>query len=140
MDAIQGDAGTSANMNMNEVIANRAGELLGSPKGSYVLIHPNDHVNMAQSTNDVIPSAGKLTVLDLLVPLEKSLARLEKELSKKAEEFDDVITMGALSFRMLFLYVLDKYFMVMHRWFSEIENVLKKVIKKCTQLILAERQ
>ena len=94
VDAIQGGAGTSANMNMNEVIANRAGELLGSPKGSYVLIHPNDHVNMAQSTNDVIPSAGKLTVLDLLVPLEKSLARLEKELSKKAEEFDDVITMG----------------------------------------------
>ncbi len=94
VDAIQGGAGTSANMNMNEVIANRAGELLGSPKGSYVLIHPNDHVNMAQSTNDVIPTTGKLTVLDLLVPLEKSLTRLEKELAKKAEEFDDVITMG----------------------------------------------
>lgn len=94
VDAIQGGAGTSANMNMNEVIANRAGELLGSPKGSYVLIHPNDHVNMAQSTNDVIPTAGKLTVLDLLVPLEKSLTRLENELAKKAEEFDDVITMG----------------------------------------------
>ena len=52
VDAIQGGAGTSANMNMNEVIANRAGELLGCPKGSYKMVHPNDHVNMAQSTND----------------------------------------------------------------------------------------
>ena len=94
VDAIQGGAGTSANMNMNEVIANRAGEILGCPKGSYKLVHPNDHVNMAQSTNDVIPTAGKLTVLDLLAPLEKALLRLEKELSKKAAEFDDVITMG----------------------------------------------
>ena len=94
VDAIQGGAGTSANMNMNEVIANRAGEILGCPKGSYKMVHPNDHVNMAQSTNDVIPTAGKLTVLDLLAPLEKALIRLEKELAKKAEEFDDVITMG----------------------------------------------
>ena len=94
VDAIQGGAGTSANMNMNEVIANRAGEILGCPKGSYKMVHPNDHVNMAQSTNDVIPTAGKLTVLDLLAPLEKALVRLEKELAKKAEEFDDVITMG----------------------------------------------
>ena len=86
VDAIQGGAGTSANMNMNEVIANRAGEILGCPKGSYKMVHPNDHVNMAQSTNDVIPTAGKLTVLDLLAPLEKALVRLEKELAKKAEE------------------------------------------------------
>ena len=94
VDAIQGGAGTSANKNMNEVIANRAGEILGCPKGSYKMVHPNDHVNMAQSTNDVIPTAGKLTVLDLLAPLEKALGRLERELAKKAEEFDDVITMG----------------------------------------------
>lgn len=55
VDAIQGGAGTSANMNMNEVVANRAGELLGDTKGNYTMVHPNDHVNMAQSTNDVIP-------------------------------------------------------------------------------------
>ena len=90
----QTGSGTQSNMNMNEVIANRAGEILGCPKGSYKMVHPNDHVNMAQSTNDVIPTAGKLTVLDLLAPLEKALVRLEKELAKKAEEFDDVITMG----------------------------------------------
>ncbi len=92
VDAIQGGAGTSANMNMNEVMANRANEWMGGRKGDYSLIHPNDHVNMAQSTNDVIPTAGKLTVLDLFAPLlEKALVRLEKELAKKAEEFDDVI-------------------------------------------------
>ena len=63
VDAIQGGAGTSANMNANEVIANRAIEILGGTKGDYSLVHPNDHVNMAQSTNDIIPSAGKLTAI-----------------------------------------------------------------------------
>lgn len=94
VDAIQGGAGTSANMNINEVLANRAGEILGDAKGSYRKVHPNDHINMAQSTNDVIPTAGKLTVLDLLTPLTVELNRLEKALSEKAVEFDDVITMG----------------------------------------------
>ena len=94
VDPIQGGAGTSANMNMNEVIANRANELLGGEKGSYDHIHPNDHVNMAQSTNDVIPTAGKLTVLTLLTPLLKELGRLEESLFQKSEEFDDVIKMG----------------------------------------------
>ncbi|MFN2926179.1 aspartate ammonia-lyase [Lachnospiraceae bacterium YH-ros2228] len=94
VDAIQGGAGTSANMNMNEVIANRACELLGAKKGDYSMVHPNDHVNMAQSTNDVIPTAGKLTVLDLLRPLEYELVRLEDALMDKAKEFDDVIKMG----------------------------------------------
>ena len=94
VDAIQGGAGTSANMNMNEVIANRANEILGGRKGDYSRIHPNDHVNMAQSTNDVIPTAGKLTVLELLKPLISELGRLEMELTVKAEEFDDVIKMG----------------------------------------------
>ncbi len=94
VDAIQGGAGTSANMNMNEVLANRAGELLGDAKGNYSRVHPNDHVNMAQSTNDVIPTAGKLTVLDLLHPLIAELLRLETALRTKADEFDDVLTMG----------------------------------------------
>ena len=94
VDAIQGCAGTSANMNMNEVIANRANELLGGRKGGYTRVHPNDHVNMAQSTNDVIPTAGKLPVLDLLKPLITELKRLERELGMKAIAFDDVIKMG----------------------------------------------
>ena len=94
VDAIQGGAGTSANMNINEVIANRAKEILGGKKGAYQLVHPNDHVNMAQSTNDVIPTAGKLTVLDLLKPLTKELDRLAVCLTNKSEEFDDVLKMG----------------------------------------------
>lgn len=94
VDGIQGGAGTSANMNMNEVIANRAIEMLCGKKGDYSIVHPNDHVNMAQSTNDVIPTAGKLTVLDLLKKLEKSLKKLDSALYKKADEFDEVIKIG----------------------------------------------
>ena len=92
-DAIQGGAGTSVNMNVNEVIANRATELLGGKKGEY-LCHPNDHVNMAQSTNDVIPTAGKMTTLDLAVALLDSLDKLIAALNQKSVEFDNVIKMG----------------------------------------------
>ena len=92
-DAVQGGAGTTFNMNVNEVIANRATEILGGRKGEY-LVHPNDHVNRSQSTNDVIPSAGKLTVADLSSALFKSLGTLISELKKKAEEFDGVLKMG----------------------------------------------
>lgn len=94
VDAIQGGAGTSANMNANEVIANRAIEILGGTKGDYSLVHPNDHVNMAQSTNDVIPSAGKLTAITLLTDTVKELNRLYEALMDKAEEFDSVLKMG----------------------------------------------
>lgn len=94
VDPIQGGAGTSANMNANEVIANRAVELLNGVKGDYTVVHPNDHVNMSQSTNDVFPTAGKLTVLKLLPGLLKQLKRLVDALEDKAAEFDDVIKMG----------------------------------------------
>jgi len=94
VDAIQGGAGTSANMNMNEVIANVADELLGGNRGVYSKVHPNDHVNMSQSTNDVIPTAGKLTVIDLAKELLKELEELEKELLNKSVEFDNVLKMG----------------------------------------------
>lgn len=92
-DAIQGGAGTTFNMNVNEVIANRATEILGGKKGEYI-VHPNDHVNCSQSTNDVIPSAGKLTVLDLATDLLKSLNTLIGELNNKAKEFDGILKMG----------------------------------------------
>lgn len=94
VDAIQGGAGTSLNMNANEVIANRAIELLGGEKGDYSVLHPNDDVNCAQSTNDVIPTAGKISTLRLLKQLVTRLKRLYKMLLLKAEEFDDVIKMG----------------------------------------------
>ena len=94
VDPIQGGAGTSLNMNANEVIANRAIELLGGEKGDYRIVHPNDHVNLSQSTNDVIPTAGKMTTVRLLNNLMKQLLSLQKALSKKAAEFNHVIKMG----------------------------------------------
>lgn len=93
-DPVQGGAGTSANMNMNEVIANRAGEMLGGKKGAYDKVHPNDHVNMAQSTNDTIPTAGKMTVITLSRELVSELRRLSDALFEKAEEFKNVRKMG----------------------------------------------
>lgn len=94
VDPIQGGAGTSLNMNANEVIANRAIELLGGEKGDYSLVNPNDHVNYGQSTNDVFPSAGKMAVLKLLIRAQIQLERLYAALVEKAVEFDDVIKMG----------------------------------------------
>lgn len=94
VDPIQGGAGTSMNMNANEVIANIAIEILGGQKGDYSIVHPNDHVNCGQSTNDVIPTAGKLTTLHLLRNLKIQLVRLYTALCEKANEFDHVIKMG----------------------------------------------
>ena len=81
-------------MNANEVIANRAIEILGGKKGDYSVVNPNDHVNCGQSTNDVIPTAGKMTSLRLLKKLKKQLLRLHSALEQKADEFDGVIKMG----------------------------------------------
>ena len=94
VDPIQGGAGTSANMNANEVIANKAIEILNGRKGDYSIIHPNDDVNMSQSTNDVFPTAGKLTILKLIPKALKALEKLHSALMIKAAEFDDVIKMG----------------------------------------------
>lgn len=94
VDPIQGGAGTSLNMNANEVIANRAIELLGGQKGDYSIVNPNDHVNCGQSTNDVIPSAGKMTSLRLLKKLKIELLRLHQAFCEKADEFDHVLKMG----------------------------------------------
>lgn len=94
VDPIQGGAGTSLNMNANEVIANRAIELLKGEKGDYRIVNPNDHVNCGQSTNDVIPTAGKITSLRLLEKAQQELKRLYNALVKKAIEFDSVLKVG----------------------------------------------
>ncbi|MCR5024673.1 MAG: aspartate ammonia-lyase [Lachnospiraceae bacterium] len=94
VDPIQGGAGTSINMNANEVIANRAIEILGGNKGDYSVIHPNDDVNMGQSTNDVVPTAGKMTTIRLLLNLRVQMQCLQVALSKKAKEFEKVVKMG----------------------------------------------
>lgn len=94
VDVFQAGAGTSFHMNLNEVIANRACELLGKKKGSYGIIHPNDHVNMGQSTNDVIPTAIRLATLMLQEPFLKSLKELESSLQKKSLEFESILKSG----------------------------------------------
>lgn len=94
LDAYQGGAGTSTNMMLNEVIANRALEIMEEKKGSYQLIHPNDDVNKGQSTNDVYPTALRIAVLKLLSPLTDSFASLQGTLQEKEKEFAGIIKLG----------------------------------------------
>ena len=94
VDAIQGGAGTSTNMNANEVIANRAIEILGGTKGDYDIVHPLNHVNKSQSTNDVYPTALKLALIFEINELLKAMAHLQDAFQGKADEFKDVIKMG----------------------------------------------
>ena len=94
VDMIQGGAGTSTNMNANEVIANRALERLGHEKGEYQHLHPNDHVNLSQSTNDAYPTAVKLAVILALRDTTGAMRELQDALKAKADEFADVLKMG----------------------------------------------
>lgn len=94
VDPYQAGAGTSHNMNVNEVLANRANELLGGKRGEYKPVHPNDHVNMAQSTNDTIPTNIRLACLSRLEPLVGAFNKLRDALTEKGREFDDVVKAG----------------------------------------------
>lgn len=94
VDALQGGAGTSANMNMNEVLANRAIVLLGGQPGDYSLVHPINHVNAFQSTNDVFPTAVRLAAIRLLLPLSQAMADLQAALQSKEAEFAGVLKLG----------------------------------------------
>jgi len=93
-DALQGGAGTSTNMNVNEVVANRALELLGHPKGDYGFVNPLDHVNLHQSTNDVYPTALKVAVIAALRRLSAKLAELQDAFQRREGEFSDVVKIG----------------------------------------------
>ena len=94
VDVFQAGAGTSHNMNCNEVLANRANELLGAKRGGYEPVHPNDHVNMAQSTNDVIPTSIRLGALALLPALLESLEGLAAAFERKGRDFDHIVKSG----------------------------------------------
>ncbi|KAK8871180.1 hypothetical protein M9Y10_009093 [Tritrichomonas musculus] len=94
VDLIQGGAGTSTNMNINEVVANRALEILGHKKGEYQYCHPNNHVNLSQSTNDVFPTAFKLAFIFKNEELVADLKLLIKAFHAKGKEFKDIIKMG----------------------------------------------
>ena len=94
VDMVQGGAGTSTNMNANEVIANRALELLGHEKGEYKFCHPNNHVNLSQSTNDAYPTSVKVATVRSITKLQEALKQLIDAFAAKGEEFKDVIKMG----------------------------------------------
>ena len=94
VDVYQAGAGTSHNMNANEVLANRAAEILGEPRGVYARVHPNDHVNMSQSTNDVFPTATRLALLLGAGPLVRAARDLADSLARKGDEFADVLKTG----------------------------------------------
>ena len=94
VSAFQGGAGTSTNMNVNEVIANRAIEILGETKGDYAVVHPLNDVNLSQSTNDVYPTALRIAGIHMLRKLSFSLAQLQEALQGKEHEFSDIIKLG----------------------------------------------
>src|SRR3954465_10390432 len=94
VDVYQAGAGTSHNMNANEVVANRAAEILGEPRGVYTRVHPNDHGNLGQSTNDVYPTATRLALLSAAEPLVQAARGLVDSLERKGEAFAGVLKTG----------------------------------------------
>lgn len=127
-DPIQGGAGTSINMNVNEVVSNRSIELLGGEKGNYNIVNPNDHVNMGQSTNDVIPTAGKITTIKLILRCIKQLKILKKVFKEKAEEFNDIIKMGRTQLQ-------DAVPIRLGQEFNAYSSVIKRDILRLNQVI-----
>lgn len=94
LDVFQAGAGTPYNMNINEIIANRANEILGAPKGSYKYVHPNNQVNFAQSSNDVNPTATRLATLLIFATLKEEIVKFKKSLGGKEKEFSNIIKVG----------------------------------------------
>ncbi len=110
LDSLQGGAGTSTNMNINEVIANRANEILGHEKGEYHPVHPLEHVNLHQSTNDTYPTALKITALYLLENLAKEIANFQGILQKKEEEFNSILKIGRTEMQEAIPFTLGREF------------------------------
>ncbi|MBQ0123882.1 MAG: aspartate ammonia-lyase [Bacteroidales bacterium] len=133
IDLIQGGAGTSANMNANEVIANRALEILGKKHGDYKVVHPNDHVNMAQSTNDAYPTAMHLGLYMMHSNLMKSLKDLSKALRVKQRQFASVIKMGRTQLQDAVPMTLGQSF---GAYATAVENETKKLDKAAQDLLV----
>jgi aspartate ammonia-lyase len=127
----QAGAGTSHNMNVNEVLANRANELLGTNRGSYAPVHPNDHVNMAQSTNDVIPTAIRLAILKELAPLANAMHALRESLNIKAETFDGIVKAGRTHLQDAMPIRLGQEF---RAWGGTIERSLRRLLDNADYL------
>ncbi|WP_240344008.1 aspartate ammonia-lyase [Paenibacillus sp. SYP-B3998] len=126
VDSIQGGAGTSINMNMNEVLANRTLELMSQEKGNYFHCNPNNHVNMSQSTNDVIPTAVKIAAFRLADQLLAAMKTLQSAFARKEIEFDDVIKMGRT-------HLQDAVPIRMGQEFGAYARVIQRDIKRITQ-------
>ena len=131
VDVFQAGAGTSHNMNVNEVLANRANELLGAKRGAYAPVHPNDHVNMAQSTNDVIPTAIRLACLAQLHPLADAFTAMRDALRKKGDQFDDVVKSGRTHLQDAMPIRLGQEF---HAYAGSIERGLRRVTEAADYL------
>lgn len=108
LDALQGGAGTSTNMNVNEVIANRALQIMGKSPGEYEVIHPNDHVNLHQSTNDTYPTSLRVAAIKLINQLERDVVALTEEFQRKEKEFADVVKVGRTEMQDAVLTTLGK--------------------------------
>ncbi|MFY9304864.1 MAG: aspartate ammonia-lyase [Rhodoluna sp.] len=128
VDAIQGGAGTSTNMNANEVIANRAIEHLGGSKGEYSIVHPLNHVNKSQSTNDVYPTALKLALIIEIAELLKAMTHLQDAFQAKADEFRDVIKMGRTQLQDAVPMTLGQEFASFSRMTMEDTQRLREVV------------
>ncbi|QGQ47710.1 aspartate ammonia-lyase [Metabacillus sediminilitoris] len=131
VDPIQGGAGTSMNMNANEVIANRALELLGYEKGDYMQLSPNSHVNMSQSTNDVFPTAIHLAALNMLDKLLHTMEKMHGVFKTKAKQFDHVIKMGRTHLQDAVPIRLGQEFEAYSR---VIERDIKRIQQSCQHL------
>ncbi|MFV0520022.1 MAG: aspartate ammonia-lyase [Lachnospirales bacterium] len=133
VDPIQGGAGTSFNMNVNEVIANLALEHLGYEKGRYDILSPNTHVNMAQSTNDVFPTTGHITIHRTNTELLETLRELKSTFILKAKEFDSILKMGRTHLQDAVPIRLGQEFMayskVLSRDITRIENTQKDLLE-----------
>lgn len=136
VDAIQGGAGTSTNMNANEVIANRALELLGAAKGDYERIHPLNHVNMSQSTNDVYPTALKVALIIELRELLLAMRHLNEAFDGKSREFRDVIKMGRTQLQDAVPMTLGQEFATFARMTMEDMQRLNEVIPLLSEINL----
>jgi aspartate ammonia-lyase len=136
VDAIQGGAGTSTNMNANEVIANRALEIAGFSKGQYQHIHPLNHVNMSQSTNDVYPTAIKVALIIEILALLEELDRLRAAFAAKGLEFSDVIKMGRTQLQDAVPMTLGQEFTAYGVTISEDEDRLREAIRLLSEINL----
>lgn len=124
VDPVQGGAGTSSNMNINEILTNRGIELLGGQKGDFTVLHPNDDVNKGQSTNDVYPTAGKLTMLKKIPALMSELQRLSGAFKQKADEFKDIMKLGRTQLSDAVPMSLGQEF---HAYHSVVERGIKRL-------------